>query len=104
MTQEAEQDVKDIWQYYEEQQKGLGKRMRKELQKNLKLLRQHPEMYAKFKEDVRKGNLKNFPYSFYYQNDMPKELVNILGIFAQAQDPKSLRKTLISRIKKLESL
>ena len=58
-------------------------------------------MFAKFQDEIRKGNLQGFPYSFYYENDMPEELINILGVFAQAKDPKSIRKTLASWIKNL---
>jgi len=99
VTSDAEQDADEVAEFYESKQPELGDKFIEELYKKLELLKQHPEMYAKFEKEIRRGNLKDFPYSFYYENDMPEELVNVLGVFAQAKNPKSIRRTLASRIK-----
>ncbi len=96
---EAEKDLEDIVGQYEEIRQGLGEKFNNTLDKQLELLRTQPEMYAKFKEEIRRGNLKKFPYSFYYQHDIPAELIDILAIFAQAKAPKDIEKELKKRRK-----
>jgi len=97
---EAEHDLQDTADYYEEQQMGLGLKFTSDLDAQLELLQKNPEMFARYKEEIRKGNLKKFPYSFFYQNDMPQEVIDILAIFAQAKNPKDIDKELRKRQKK----
>jgi len=49
---------------------------------------------------VRKGNMKKFPYFFYYQEDIPQEIIDILGLFAQAKNPEEIQNELAKRKKK----
>ena len=71
VTAKAQKDVDNVYEHYESIREGLGEQFENELDEHLELLRGFPEMCAKFDEEVRKGNMKKFPYSFYYQEDMP---------------------------------
>ena len=97
---EADADLEKEAIRYEELQEGLGVKFHDTLMEQLELLRTQPEMFQKYKEEIRKGNMKNFPYSFYYQNDMPQEIIDILAVFAQAKNPEDIDKTLKKRQKK----
>jgi len=97
---EAQQDIREASEYYDSQQDSLGERFANDLDTQLELLQKNPEMFARYKEEIRKGNLKKFPYSFFYQNDMPQEVIDILAIFAQAKNPKDIDKELGKRQKK----
>jgi len=101
-TSEAEKDIDEIEDFYDSKQDDLGSKFVSDLENCFESLKRHPEMYARFKEEIRKGNLQKFPYSFYYQNDMPEELVNVLGVFAQAQDPERIIQKLDQRMKELK--
>ena len=100
LSSEAEKDIDETFEYYEAQQEGLGQRFEDDLDAQLELLQKNPEIFARYKEEIRKGNLKKFPYSFYYQNDMPQEIIDILAVFAQAKNPKDIDKELGKRHKK----
>jgi len=41
-----------------------------DLDAQLKFVQKNSEIFARYKEEICKGNLKKCPYSFYYQNDI----------------------------------
>jgi len=100
LSSEAKQDIDEVAEYYEAQQDDLGQKFEDDLDEQLERLKSFPQMYAKFNKYARKGNLEKFPYSFYYQEDMPQELVDILGVFAQVRNPEAIQNELERRQKK----
>jgi len=98
VSSQAEEDIDEIYHYYESESEGLGDRFMNDLDDKLATLQQNPQMYARFKALVRRGYLDKFPYSFYYKENMSKELINILAIFAQARNPEELEKELERRM------
>jgi len=98
----AREDINEAQDFYESKQEGLGDKFTDDWEEKLFLLRRNPEMYAKFLNDIRRGHLSKFPYSFYYQPDIPQELVHILMVVAQAQDPEQIAKILEQRMDELD--
>jgi len=100
---QAQEDVQEIIRYYESQSAGLGEHFIKDLENCSLLLEDFPLMYAQYLEEIRKGNLKNFPYSFFYMPDETEALVDVLAVFSQLREPARIDQELIARNKKQKS-
>jgi len=82
---EAEKDILSAFDWYEEQQSGLGADFAQELSKNMDMLIEFPEMYAELYRGIRRSLLKRFPYGVYY---LVNEETNIeLAVLHLAMDP-----------------
>jgi plasmid stabilization system protein ParE len=77
---EAEQDVLNIIKYYNEQQKGLGKKFALELQKKLKSLQKAPYPSAIIHGDKIFPSLKKFPFYVAISIDEENKMVTIWAI------------------------
>lgn len=88
----AEDDFDEVFGHYEELRKGLGEEFDNTLTEQLELLRTQPEMYAKYNKFARKGNMKKFPYSFYYQEDIPQKSLMFWGYLPKPVTQKPFKK------------
>jgi len=61
-VEEAQQEFLDAIRYYEEAEPGLGKRFSVELERAVRHLRDHPEIYRVRTARQRRSNLKTFPF------------------------------------------
>ena len=57
------------------------------LDEQLQKIKTNPELFAKVNEDMRKAPLRRFPYNIIYVIQEP-EVVLVLAVFHQSQDPK----------------
>lgn len=92
----AEQDIINVYDYYEDVQVGLGDRFYSEFTDIFHLLEIYPEIYS-FRQfyKARVGIMRSFPYLIFYT--MYKDSVYILGVFSSYQSPKEHSKQLKSR-------
>jgi len=58
----ATNDIKDAYQWYEEQQIGLGDLFIQEIRDSYAKLGTHPVAYHKVEYEFRQFNMKKFPY------------------------------------------
>ena len=65
----ALRDLQDIYDWYEEQQAGLGEDFLGELDVLINYLIHFPYSYKLFYKRLRKVSLERFPYLVYYQVD-----------------------------------
>lgn len=100
-TSGAEKDMDNIEDFYDSKQSGLGNRFSSNLKRDLEKLKRNPQMYAKFLDGVRRGHVKKFPYSFYYKENMSKEVITLLAVMAQARDPEQIAQILEKRMDEL---
>jgi plasmid stabilization system protein ParE len=63
---EAELDVDDAFRWYEGQVLGLGYEFIRAVDACLSLIQRNPEAYRKVYRQVRRANLRRFPYSVFY--------------------------------------
>jgi plasmid stabilization system protein ParE len=93
-------DTKKAAEYYKKEgSEALAAKFQQDLRDNLQRLKEHPNLYAQYLEDIRKGNLDSFPYSFFYIPETEAERVDILAVLNQYRDPKLIEKELKKRKK-----
>jgi hypothetical protein len=75
IKEEAGQDIHESYHWFDEQQKGLGKRFLDELEIYFDVLSKYPTIYQLQKRNLRAAPLKTFPFIIIY-------------VFHTSQDPK----------------
>ena len=77
----AKEDLSDASKWYEQQQKGLGKRFLNEVKESLENISQNPLGYQIRYDDCRICFTKVFPYGIHYQYTASKNEVYIKAVF-----------------------
>ena len=69
IREEALEEMKDAFLYYEGVQSGLGERFLSELQKRYNEIREHPQFYGfiDIHKKIRDIKVKHFPYEPVYE-------------------------------------
>jgi plasmid stabilization system protein ParE len=88
LLKRAELELIDACEWYEEQQKGLSKFLRKEIKGTLGTIRLNPELYSKrYDTDLHFAPLYKFPYIIVYWYDSNSDTAFIISIFHTKQSP-----------------
>ncbi|MBP6739375.1 MAG: type II toxin-antitoxin system RelE/ParE family toxin [Leptospiraceae bacterium] len=74
-TDEANQDLLEAVNWYEKQQKGIGKKLANEVIIKIKKLEIKPDSFSSDETGLRRASLKSFPYFIYYLHRMPIVLI-----------------------------
>jgi len=89
ITDDADNDIENAMDWYENKQKGLGKKYLLSVKACVKLIVKNPFAFAKIYVQIRKANTNKFPYSLYFRiNEISKELV----VFAVIHNSRSEKK------------
>jgi plasmid stabilization system protein ParE len=75
---EAILDIKEAFDWYEEQRKGLGDELLEEIEECYNKLREHPQYYTYLNNRFRRIKVKRFPYLLIYEIEDLKVIVNSL--------------------------
>lgn len=84
----ASADIRDSALWYEQQQKGLGRRFTEQVKKKVHFIRQHPESYSVKYDHCRTAILKTFPYMIHYLVEEDRELIVILAVLHTSRSPQ----------------
>jgi len=84
---EAKNEIQNIYDYYEAQQKKLGQRFKSYLDEYFITLKNHPESFAIKKYPFREIPLQKFPFVIIYEFIKEKDLIIIYAIFNTRQNP-----------------
>lgn len=84
----AKEDIRSAAQWYNKQQKGLGKRFTKEIRKKVAYICRNPENIVTRYRDVKTAIVAVFPYMIHFIVDEDSKTVIISAVFAMAQSPK----------------
>ncbi|MBL7732644.1 MAG: type II toxin-antitoxin system RelE/ParE family toxin [Chitinophagaceae bacterium] len=76
IQEEAQQDIQDAFDWYEEQRTGLGERFLEELYPLLKTIAANPQYYGFVFAGFRDAALKKFPYLVTYRIEGKHVFVN----------------------------
>ena len=79
--------TKDAYDWYEEQNKGLGEIFLDELDKCLEKLRSNPAGRPKISKNYRQARLKRFPYVVVFE--LIKTDIIVLSVFHTKRNPKN---------------
>ena len=86
ILEEADQDIHESFRWFEDQQKGLGKRFLDELELYFDILSKHPTIFQIKKKNLRAAPLKTFPFLIIYE--IEESDIVIYAVFHTSQDPK----------------
>ena len=64
---EAEEDLSDAFEWYENKRKGLGHDFLLQMDAGLRLIERNPRLFAKQYKGVRSYLIKRFPYKVFYR-------------------------------------
>lgn len=87
ITDDAHNDIQNATEWYEEQQKGLGKRFMISVKDCVKLIAKKPLAFAVIFLQIRKANTQKFPYSLYYI--VEKNVISIFAVIHNSRDAKT---------------
>ncbi len=85
---EAEKEFSSAYQWYEEQQTGLGERFQLETEKQIQKIIANPEAYHLSKGNFRESLVSHFPFTVVYAIDKRKKTIYISSIFHTSRNPK----------------
>jgi plasmid stabilization system protein ParE len=77
----AKEDLSDASKWYEQQQKGLGKRFLKEVKEAIDTISKKPIIFQIRYDDTRIYFTKTFSYGIHYQYIADKNEVQIKAVF-----------------------
>ena len=83
---EAEKDINSAYDWYEEQQSGLGVEFAQALSDSMDLILEFPKMYSELYRGIRRALLKKFPYGIYYLVQDETDIV--VAVHRLAMDPE----------------
>ncbi len=72
---EAETEIKEAYEWYEEQRCGLGDDFLLNIDAALCSIQREPEMYAPLYKNLRRILIRRFPYSVFYIIESRKVIV-----------------------------
>ena len=84
----AKTDLSDASKWYENQQKGLGKRFLKEMNEAFETICRTPKGFPIRYDNYRIYFTRTFPYGIHYQYIVDKNEIHIKAIFHTARNPK----------------
>lgn len=86
---QAENELSEAYDWYEEQQSGLGNRLFGEVNHYLQLIETNPFHFpVKYPEELRSASLKIFPYLIIYWVDETKRTAFVVSIFHTSRKPQ----------------
>ena len=83
---EAEKDIKEAYQYYEECSVGLGADFLLSVDAILSRIQRNPELFQKIYKDLRRGLLERFPYGVFYL--VEKDSIVVIAVLDCRRNPK----------------
>jgi toxin ParE1/3/4 len=86
---EAEIELAEAFEWYEEQLNGLGNKLYNEVSYYLSLIESNPYLFAiKYRDDLRSATLNKFPYLIIFWVDEIERSIYIVSIFLTKRNPK----------------
>lgn len=86
---EAEFELSEAYDWYEEKQPGLGDKFYKEVRRYLQLLEKNPLQFPiRQIEELRFAALSKFPYLVIYWIDKVNKIVFVVSIFHTSRNPR----------------
>lgn len=88
---DAEDELAEAFDWYEEQQEGLGIRFYREIDYYINLMESNPYLFSvKYTNELRAASLNKFPYLIIFWVDETQFKLFIVSIFHTSRKPKYL--------------
>lgn len=92
VTPEAELDLSETYEWYEDRRPGLGEDFLSSADACLQTIRRLPKLYPVVHESFRRALIRRFPYAVFYEHS--DWSVTIYAIFHTSRDPQKWRRRL----------
>lgn len=92
LTSEAEADLDEVIEYYEQIRLGLGYEFYLSYKEAEKLILCNPKLFACIEGEVRRALTNKFKYSIFYHIIENQQIVEVLAIIHTSRDPKYWKK------------
>ena len=86
---EVEQDLTEAYDWYEGRRPGLGEEFLNCVDACIQAICRNPEIHATVHADYRRGLVRRFPYSVFYEYG--DDTVTVYGVFHNSRDPEKWR-------------
>lgn len=87
---EAELDIQDAYQFYEERSQGLGSEFVRSIDACISKIGRNPRAYPTVYRQIRRVLIRKFPYGIFYLVENRKIIV--IACFHVKRDPKHWQK------------
>jgi len=88
----AKEDIKAAADWYDQQQKGLGKRFTKEVREKVNYIKENPKTIAIRYDETRTAVLNVFPFMIHFDIDHNKKTVLISAVLHTSRNPDNWKK------------
>ena len=92
IKQEAELDLQDAYNWYEENSRGLGSEFIRVIDASLSTIQRNPFAYPEVYKKIRRKLIRRFPYGIFYL--IESETIYVIACFHVKRDPQQWRKRL----------
>jgi toxin ParE1/3/4 len=86
ISDEAEVDLENSYQYYAEESQNLAESFFKQISSGLEVVKKNPGSFPFAYKDVRKFVVKKFPFVIYYQ--LNESVIRVIAIFHTSRNPE----------------
>ena len=90
---EVEQDINDACAWYEGRRAGLGEEFLSCVDACIQAICRMPVMHAFVFENYRRGLVRRFPYTVFYEYE--NDTVTVYCVFHNSRDPQKWRERLL---------
>lgn len=91
-TPEADDDISEAYDWYEQREPGLGEEFLRSVEACLAILRRHPLLFPVAVDEFRRALVRRFPFEIFY--GVNGREITIYSVFHCSQDPQKWRKRL----------
>src|SRR4051812_18569155 len=92
LAPDAEQDVSEAYDWYEQRRPGLGEEFLSCVDACIQRICRSSESFARIHEEYRRALIRRFPYVIFYE--FKDQTVTVYCVFHMSQDPSKWRKRL----------
>ncbi len=85
-TSEAEDELTETALWYEDRREGLGIEFMEEAERVFQIIEDNAKLYQVVHLDIRRANLRRFPYSVYYV--IHQAIIGVLAVHHNSRDPR----------------
>ncbi|WP_201324649.1 type II toxin-antitoxin system RelE/ParE family toxin [Pseudanabaena sp. lw0831] len=86
---EAEQDVTEAYDWYQERELGLGEEFLRCIDATIQTIERNSEIYGFIYDNYRRALVRRFPYAIFYEYF--EDRITVYAVFHCSQNPKKWR-------------
>ncbi len=88
LSNRAQKEIHQAWDWYEDRQPGLGDRFLKEVINRLRQIEQYPERYPNRYKSYQETSVPIFPFLIIYRLNSRKRIVRVVSVFHTSLSPR----------------